>query len=199
MWRMTRLAIVFYVSIIWCTSLAVVLFVLHALQFETVEQILNFLYSDSKARLIVGIVACGIVGISILLEDLIYGRRRRERNIMFDNPGGPVAVSLSALEDLIRRLSTQAPEVKEIRPTVMAIKKGLDIDIKLILRSEANIPDLTARLQDLVRRKIEETIQMEGKINIRIHVVKIAMEDLKDNKRPVRIDEPHVPFHGYRA
>ena len=155
MWRMTRLAIVFYVSIIWCTSLAVVLFELHVLEINTVEQILAVLYNDNKARAVVVIIACGIVFISILLEDLIYGRRRRERNIVFDNPGGPVAVSLAALEDLIKRLSMQVPEVKEIRPSVLAIKKGLDIDIKLVLRAETNIPDLTARLQDLVRRKIE--------------------------------------------
>ena len=170
MWRMTRLAIVFYVSIIWCTSLAVILFVFHALDFNTVQQMLAVVYNDNKARAIV-----------------------------FDNPAGPVSVSLAALEDLIRRLSTQVPEVKEIRPTVLAIKKGLDIDIKLVLRTEANIPDLTARLQDLVRRKIEEAISLEGKINIRIHVVKISLEDIKGHKRPVHIDEPNVPFHGYRA
>lgn len=198
MWRMTRLAIVFYSIIIWSTSLAVMLFVTHFLKLDTIQQITYAIYNDNQARIVVFGIACGIVIMSIVLEDLIYGSRRRERNIVFDNPGGPVAVSLAALEDLIRRLTVQVPEAKEIRPTVLAVKKGLDIDIKLVLRSEANIPDLTARLQDLVRRKIEETIQMEGKINIRIHVIKISLEDIK-SKRPVRIDEPHVPFHGYRA
>ncbi len=199
MWLMTRLAIVFYVTIIWISSLAVMLFVFHVLDLNMVHQFLNLVYNDSKAGAIVFGIACAIIFISFLLENLIYGRRRRERTIAFDNPGGPVAVSLSALEDLIRCLSAQVVEIKEIRPTVLAIKKGLDIDIKLTLRQEANIPDLTVRLQDLVRRKIEEAIGMEGKISVRIHVVKISLEDLKNSKRPVEIREPYVPFHGYRA
>lgn len=198
MWLMTRLAIVFYVTIIWITSLAVMLFIFHVMDLYTVEQFLNLVYNDSKVGAIVFGIACGIIFVTFLLENLIYGSRRRERTIAFNNPGGPVAVSLSALEDLIKRLSAQVPEIKEIRPVVLAIKKGLDIEIKLVLRCEANIPDLTTRLQDLVRRKIEETINMEGRINIRIHVVKISLEDLK-GKRPVRVDEPNVPFRGYRA
>ena len=199
MWLMTRLAIVFYVTIIWLTSLAVMLFIFHVLDFDTVQQFLALVYSDGKARAIVFGITCGIIFMSFVLENLIYGRRRKERTIAFDNPGGRVAVSLSALEDLIKRLTVHIPAIKEIRPTVLAIKKGLDIDIKLVLRAEANIPDLTTRLQDLVRRKIEEAIAMEGKINVRIYVVKICLEDVNGIKRPVHIAEPHVPFHGYRA
>jgi len=197
MWLMTRLAIVFYVTIIWVTSLAIMLFVLHVVDLNTIQRLLSIVYNDRQVSAIVFGIACGIIFVSFMLENLIYGRRRRERNIAFNNAGGPVAVSLSALEDLIKRLTTQVEEIKEIRPTVLAIKKGLDIDIKLILRAEANIPDLTNRLQELVRRKIEEAIGMEGKINIRIHVIKISLEDMK-GRRPMRIDEPNVPFHGYR-
>ncbi len=198
MWMMTRLAIVFYVTIIWIASLAVMLFVFHVLDFNTVTELLGLVYNDNQVGAIVFGIACAIIFMSVVLENLIYGRRRRERTIAFDNPGGPVAVSLSAIEDLIKRLSVQVPEIKEIRPTVLAIKKGLDIEIKLTLKQEANIPDLTARLQDLVKRKIEESISLEGKINIRIHVIKISLEDMK-GKRPVQIDEPNVPFHGYRV
>lgn len=198
MWLMTRLAIVFYITIIWITSLAVILFAIHVLDLNTIQSILSLIYHDSQVATVVVAVSLGIIVMSVVLENLIYGRRRRERTIAFDNPSGPVAVSLSALEDLIKRLSIQVPEIKEIRPTVLAIKKGLDIEIKLTLKAEGNIPDLTSRLQELVKRKIEEAIGIEGKINIRVHVVKISLEDIK-GKRPVHIDEPLVPFHGYRA
>jgi uncharacterized alkaline shock family protein YloU len=200
MWLMTRFAILFYVIIIWIASAAVLLLVSHVLDLHAVEQFLEVVYNDTRARLIVAGVTLGIVVMSFILEDLIYGHRRRERTIAFDNPGGPVAVSLSALEDLIKRLTLQMPAVKEIRPTVLAIKKGLDIEIKLVLKAEANIPDLTTRLQELVRKKIEEAIGMEGKINIRIHVIKVALDDIKAGRKAVvTIDEPNVPFHGYRA
>lgn len=197
MWFMTRLAIVFYTILIWCTSIAVMLFVLHVLDYNTVTQLLAMVYEQPHVGAVVFGIACGIIIMSVVLENIIYGRRRRERTIAFESAGGPVAVSLSALEDLVKRLTVNLPEIKEIRATVLAIKKGLDIDIKLILRAQTNIPDLTAKLQDLVRRKIEETIDMEGKINIRIHVIKISLEDIKGGRRPVEINEPRIPFRGY--
>ena len=200
MWLMTRLAIIFYVTIIWITSIAVTLFVLHSplLSFDVVNRFLNLVYNDDHIRAIVLGITCVIVIISFVLENLIYGRRRKERTIAFDNPSGQVSVSLSALEDLIKALSAQVTEVKEIRPVIMANKKGLDVAIKLVLRQETNIPELTARLQDLVRRKIEDAIGMEGRLRIRIHVIKMALEERKGRKT-VQIHEPHVPFHGYRA
>ncbi len=200
MWLMTRLAIIFYVTIIWITSIAVMLFVLHSplLSFDVVDRFLDLVYHDDHIRAVVLGIACVIIVISFVLEDLIYGRRRRERTIAFDNPSGPVSVSLSALEDLVKALNAQVTEIKEIRPVIMANKKGLDITIKLVLRQEANIPELTARLQDMVRRKIEDAIGMEGRVRIRVHVIKIALEEHRGRKT-VQIHEPHIPFRGYRA
>jgi len=198
MWLMTRMAIIFYVTILWVASLTVMLFVLHVIDFNTVKNILYIVYDHRKLRIIVFAIACGIILVSFLLENLIYGRRRMERTLAFDNTSGRVTVSLAAIEDLIKSLTLQLPEIKEIKPFLMANKKGIDAHVKLILRSSANIPDLTTKLQDLIRRKIEETTGMEGKINIRIHVAKMILGDYK-SKRPVDIvEQTPIPFHGYR-
>ncbi len=198
MWLMTRLAIIFYVSILWITSLVVILFVLHGFDFDTVQQILYWVYTEHNLRIVTGAIALGFILLSIVLENLIYGRRRMERNIAFDNVAGEVSVSLVALEDLIKSLTSQVPEVKDIKPFLMVNKKGIDAEIKLTLRRQVNIPDLTARLQDLIRRKIEEVIGMEGKVNIRIHVAKMILDETK-SKRSMDSENPQVPFHGYRA
>ncbi len=198
MWLMTRMAIVFYVSIIWFSSLAIILFVLHVIDLATINKFLYLVYNDGKVAAVTFGIACGVILMSVILENLIYGTRRRERNIAFQNANGPVSVSLTALEDLIKRLNAQIPEIKEIRPFVVALRKGLDIDIKLVLRQEANIPDLTSRLTDLVRRKIEESIGMEGKINVRIHVIKFNLEEGKVKTLDSGFGT-QVPFHGYRS
>lgn len=199
MWLLTRMAIIFYVCVLWVTSLAVILFVLHQLEIDTITHLLKIVYNDHNMRIIVGCIAVGFILVSIVLENLIYGKRRMERNIVFENPSGPVSVSLVAIEDLIKRLIVQVPEVKEIRPYVIAVKKGLDIDVKLTLRHEANIPELTARFQELVRQRVEEALGLDGKINVGVHVTKISLDDIKGrNKADISI-APQVPFHGYRT
>ena len=197
MWLLTRIAIIFYIFIIWTTGMAVMLFVSHVLDLQTIQRLLLMVYFDNQSGAIAGICAGGIMFMSFLLAKLIYGRRQMERTIAFENPNGGVTVSLTALEDLIKRLIVQMPEVKEIRPYMIANRKGLEVDIKLVLRHEANIPELTARFQDLVRRKIEEAVGMEGKINIRVHVIKISLEDIKSkNKDEFQIPMPKPHFTG---
>lgn len=199
MWFMTRLAIVLYVSLLWLTSMAVVLFAFHVIELDAVNNLLSIIYNDQHIAWLVAAAAVGIILVTILLENLIYGRRRMERTIAFDNPSGPVTVSLSALEDLIKRLTDEMPQIKEIRPFMVVHKKGLNVEAKLVLRAQANIPELTARLQELIRRRIEEVIGMEGKIYVQVHVIKISLDELKSMKRSLDVDGGHVPFHGYRA
>jgi uncharacterized alkaline shock family protein YloU len=199
MWLLTRIAILFYIFVIWTTGIAVMLFVSHILDLQTIQRLMLMVYFDNQSGAVAGICAGAIMFMSFLLAKLIYGRRQMERTIAFENPAGGVTVSLTALEDLIKRLIVQMPEVKEIRPYMIANRKGLEVDIKLVLRHEANIPDLTARFQDLVRRKIEEAVGMEGKINIRVHVIKISLEDIKFKNKDEFQMPAQAPFHGYRS
>lgn len=198
MWLMTRLAIIFYISILWFSSIIVILFTLHQIDIEQITEILQMIYRDSHMAWIVGLVAVGLIFVSILLENLIYGQRRLERHIAFDNPAGQVTVSLSALEDVIKRLTDELPVITEIRP-VMRVQKGLHVEAKIVLGASVNIPELTSRLQELIRRRIEEVIGMEGKIFVQVHVMKITLDEPRHSKRSGDGSSTQIPFHGYRA
>lgn len=204
MWLLTRLAVFFYLAIILSTGLLCILFFIHQINLTEVVKILTNIYQDSHLSTILTVVVGSIMLLSLFWANLIYARRQKERTIAFDNPAGPVSVSLNAMEDLIRRIVVRVPEIKEIRPAIVATKKGLDVDVRLILRTDVNIPEMTARLQELIRSKVQDVIGLDGKINIRIHVIKIIAEDLKykkdKGKAEIEVDPtPTVPFRGYRA
>jgi uncharacterized alkaline shock family protein YloU len=204
MWLLTRLAVFFYLAIILSVGALCILFAAHQLRLEEVISILTRVYQDQQLSTVLCMVVATIMFMSVLWANLIYARRQKERTIAFDNPSGPVSVSLNAMEDLIRRIAVRVTEIKEVRPTITATKKGLDVEIRLILRTDVNIPDMTGRLQEIIRSKIQDVIGLEGKINIRIHVVKIVMDDprYRKDKGKDGIDvepAPNVPFRGYRA
>lgn len=204
MWLLTRLAVFFYLAIILSTGLLCILFFVHLINLDDVIKILTNIYQDAQLSTILTVVVGFIMLVSLFWANLIYARRQKERTIAFDNPAGPVSVSLNAMEDLVRRIAVRVPEIKEIRPAIVATKKGLDVEIRLILRTDVHIPEMTAKLQEMIRGKIQDVIGLEGKINIRIHVVKIVLEDLKykkdKGKAEIEVDpSPTVPFRGYRA
>jgi uncharacterized alkaline shock family protein YloU len=195
----TVLGIMFYAVIIIVIGLAFIVFSLNLLLPQDINNLLIYAQNSSNSRLIIGLSGVLLILISFSFAQIILGRFQREKTIAFATSSGQVTISLSAVEDLIRRLAGVIPEVKELRPNVVANKKGIIVDMRIILRSEANIPELTSRLQDITKSKIQEILGLEEQVIIKIHVAKIA-HDEKDNRRKrdfEKEDSSAIPFSGY--
>ena len=195
----TVLGIVFYAVMIIVIGLALIVFALNLLLPADINNLLIFAQSSHNSRVIIGLSGLLLILISFSFAQIILGKFQREKTIAFATSSGQVTISLSAVEDLIRRLAGIIPEVKELRPNVVANKKGIVVEIRVVLRSEANIPELTSRLQDLTKSKIQEVLGVDEQIIIRIHVAKIV-HDEKDSRRKKDFeseDRSTVPFSGY--
>lgn len=197
----TVLGIVFYSVVIMVIGLALIVFALNLLLPVDINSLLIFAQSSHNSRLVIGLSGLLLILISFSFAQVILGKFQREKTIAFATSVGQVTISLSAVEDLIRRLAGIIPEVKELRPNVVANKKGIIVEMRVVLRSEANIPELTSRLQDITKSKIQEVLGVDEQIIIRIHVAKIA-HDEKDNRRKKDFEKEErstIPFSGYRV
>ncbi len=168
-------------------------------QLQAIDKVITYLQNNSSARVVIGLSGILLILISSWFAEIILGRFQREKTIAFPTASGEVTIALSAVEDLIKRLSGFIPQIKELRPDVIASKKGIIVDLRVILRSEANIPELTERLQEIARSKIQEVLGLEEQIIIKIHVVKIIPPDEKERRRKEleKQNEPTIPFGGY--
>jgi len=202
---MRALGVIFYAAILILIGVALIFFAIafsiNKFQPQSIEYISNFLtyiQSSLYARVIFFLSGILLILISFSFAQLILGRFQREKTIAFATSTGEVTIALSAVEDLIKRLAGIIPEIKELRPDVIATKKGIVVDIRVVLRSEANIPELTARLQEITKSKIQEVLGLEEQFIIKIHVAKIVSIEEKDKKRrEVEKEEPKIPFGGY--
>ena len=198
----TGVALLFYVMTISFIGGVVILFVTHTILLEDVNSYLSIVYYDMHIRGIAGGVGCALIVLSFIVARIISGGRQKERTIAFDNPSGRVSVSLGAVEDLVKRLMYKLQEIKEVRLHIIATKKGIEVDARLILKSDVNIPDITSRLQELVKTKIQVILGIEEAVIVRIHVIKIVSEENKAKRSKEEAEErtepAPVPFHGYR-
>ena len=130
-------------------------------------------------------------------------KQQRGKTIAFDNPSGRVSVSLSAMEDLVKRVIAGVQEVREVRSSITVGKKGLNVEARIILNRDVNIPEMTSRLQELVKRKIQNTIGLEEDVVVRVHVFKIIpsrkTKQSKAKDDDAEVSDNAVPFQGYRA
>lgn len=194
----TVLGIVFYATVLILIGLMLIVFSLNLLQSQDIKNLLDFIQSGLNSRITVGLSGLLLIVISFSFAQLILGRFQREKTIAFTTSSGEVTIALSAVEDLIKRLGNIIPEIKELRPDVIATKKGILVNLKVILKSEANIPEITARLQEITRSKIQEVLGIEEQIIIRIHVAKIiSIEEKEKRRRDSEKEESTIPFSGY--
>lgn len=194
----TVLGILFYATVLILVGAALIVFSLNVVQCADISNLLAYILGAFNLRVIVGLSGLLLILVSFSFAQLILGRFQREKTIAFTTPSGEVTIALSAVEDLIKQLTFVIPEIKELRPDVIATKKGILVDLRVVLRSEANIPDLTSRLQEITKSKIQEVLGLEEEIIIRIHIAKIISREEKDRKRrESEKDVPNIPFGGY--
>jgi len=194
----TILGILFYAAVLILIGVVLIIFSLNLLQPQDINSLLAYTQYNINSRIIVGLSGLLLIVISFSFAQLILGRFQREKTIAFTTSSGEVTIVLSAVEDLIKRLAGVIPEIKELRPDVIATKKGIIVDIRVVLKSEANIPDLTARLQEITRSKIQEILGLEEQIIIKIHIAKIiSTQDTDKKRKELERGEPTIPFGGY--
>ena len=190
------LGVLFYAIVLILIGMTLIVFSLNLLLPQDINNMMLYLEQNTNSRIIVGLSGLVLNLISFSFAQLILGRFQREKTVAFNTSSGEVTVALSAIEDLIKRLTGFMPEIRELRPDVIATKKGIIVDLRVVLRSEANIPELTSRLQEVTRSKIQEVLGIEEQIIIKIHIVKIIATDDK-KKRDSEKQEPTIPFGGY--
>jgi len=176
--------------------------VLLALNLLSSDQLVNtmaYVYNDPNIK-----IASGVIGVIFIVGGLLtahvnLGKLQMEKTIAFENPEGQVTVSLSAIEDFIKKSVRQLQEVKEMRSNVTASKKGINIKCRATIFDDSNIPETTERIQSIVKAKVHDMLGVEEAINIKIHVTKISSRGKGEITAPPK-ERPdasrRMPFSG---
>ena len=99
----------------------------------------------------------------------------RTRSVSFSGPGGLVRVHLSAIEDfLVNEIRQRIKAVKRIRVSTIIAPKGLQVYNQVIIWAGYDIPTATGKIQDLVKRLLQDTIGVERLGEIKVLVYRIA-------------------------
>lgn len=177
-----------YTIVFLAIGCALIAFSLNLILIEDIIPAIEYALDNLNVRLVIGLVGLLLIIYSLVAVQISIGNLQREKTIAFDNPSGRVTISLSAIEDFIRRSSAHISEVKELRANVKASKKGINITNRVVVYSDANIPEATERIQSILKNRIQEMLGIEEPINIKVHIAKIASRETKE-KSPKKAEE----------
>ena len=171
---------------------------LNLLSPDMVNDALDYVYRDPNLKLALGIVGIVFVLVGFIIANVNMGKTQAADTIAFENPEGQVTVSLSAIEDFVKKSIEHLAEVRDFKSKVTAGKKGISVACRATILADSNIPEITEKLQNIVKTKVHEMLGVEEAINIKIHVTKISTKgsrgeghgSVKDHDEPSR----RMPF-----
>lgn len=159
-------------------------------------ELLNTLNSILGYQIAFGVVGCTFIVIGITAPYKLGKKLRKKRAVAFKNPNGEVTVSLSAIEDYIRKVAKDISGIKDIRSRVEVNKKGINIITDVSISAGENIPELTERMQREIRMRVQGMLGVEETINVSLHVNKIdkITDDMDRSVQPEETGLREVPF-----
>lgn len=188
-----------YIVLFMLMGIGLVAFALHWVSVEGTILWLEAAYRQQNLRIAAFLIGVGLILLNWMFAELTLSKLQRQKTIAFNNPDGQVTVSLVAIEDFIRRSAQELEDVKEIRSEVVARKGRILARVRVTLWAEAHIPEVTERIQSVVRSRIQEILSgLEEPVHVRVHVVKIAYRESKENPSEQQEDgKISSPFRGY--
>ena len=178
-------------------SALLLVFAAHLKGWIDIDFLFTYLKNQPNLWLICSFTGALMIVITFSISKIMLSKFQREKTIAFTNPEGQVTISLSAIEDLIRKIAKQVSEIKDLRCDVKANKKGaIQITARLTLWSDSNIPEATERAQNLIKSKVQDMLGLEETVTCAVHISKIVHREDFKKRRPDKQDISDESFHG---
>lgn len=87
------------------------------------------------------------------------GQSSEMDGIVYDGPDGPVILTYQALETLVLRAAREVPGLRDIETHLHLSNEtqSLSVRLRVVVRPNVNLPDISAQLQRRVKEYIEQT------------------------------------------
>ena len=127
-------------------------------------------------------VQAGILGLFFIMVGLIFSKLllkagRESEAIIFQSDMGPMVISVTAIEDVVKKALKRFHLVKESKVKTLIHGKNVELKIRIILWSGGQVPELLADIQQQVRARVKKLLGPENAIEINCDVQKIEDQE----------------------
>ena len=186
------IVVLLYIVLSAVTGLVLMNIIDYSQTFDWLEVSYNLLGLELSISWVVGILLL-CINLCVLAKYLLFVFRKRR--IIFNRPEGDVSISLSAIEDFIKRSTSDIRGVKELKPWVRVARKNLTVSCRVVLSSEANVLETTNKVQVEIKDRIQELVGSDNVSDVSVHVSRIVKKSQKEIDKEKK-ENPPVPYQG---
>lgn len=115
-----------------------------------------------------------LAGLRLLFVALRSAGERR--SVVHEFTLGQVRITLSAIEELVKKAAYQIEGVRDIKPRITSAAGGISINIRAAVSPDINIPEVSKQIQHRVKDYI---LEITG---ISVSSVKVTVENISTNR-----------------
>ena len=130
----------------------------------------------------VGFVGAVFFGVSMRLIYVAIKRSGGGQPVIHETGLGMVAISLDAVENLIRKTARGVKGVRDIKAVVTHGKDGLSVLLTGTISPEVSIPAVSEEIQGAVRQYVKRVVGVE------LTDVRLQVENIANDTRRTRLD-----------
>ena len=150
-----------------------VIIAFHLLTLEDAVRQMQDFYGNPARSIQTGLIGVLFITVGIIFARMVLKKRRQEEALIYQSEIGPIVVSASAMEDIVKKVLKRFHLVKEWKVKIMIQGKEVDIKLRLSLWSGGKIQELLAEIQSEIGKRLRKLVGPETKFEITCDVQKI--------------------------
>ncbi|MBI4115801.1 MAG: alkaline shock response membrane anchor protein AmaP [Candidatus Omnitrophica bacterium] len=145
------------------------------------------MYTDPWRSIQTGMVGLLFIFVGLTFAKMLIKRGRQAEAVIFQGESGPVVVSTTAIEDVVKRILKRFPLVKEWKTKILIDNRDVEIKLRLILWSGGDVPALLTSVQQEVKDRLKKVLSPDGKLEIHCDVSRIEESHLEMEEGTVTV------------
>ena len=160
---------------------------LHLLSLEDALLKVQELYSNPWKSLQMGMVGILFIFVGLTFAKTLIKRGRQTEALIFQGEIGPIVVSTSAIEDLIKKVLKRFALVKEWKVKTLIDERDVEIKLRLVLWSGGDVPFLLSGIQQEIRDRLRKILGPDCHLEILCDVTRIEESHLHEEEGAVKV------------
>lgn len=151
---------------------------LHLLAAEDAMTRIQEIYSNPWRSLQTGVLGLLFILVGLTFAKVFLKRGREMEVIIFQGGMGPIVISVSTIEDIVRKVLKRFSLVKEWKTKTLIEGRDVEIRLRLVLWSGGDVPALLNSIQQEIRDRLRKILGPEGQLEIRCDVIRVEESQL---------------------
>lgn len=152
---------------------------LHLLSLQDAVTKIQEIYANPWRSFQTGLMGLLFIFVGLAFAKFLIKRGRQTEALIYQSEMGPIVVSTTAIEDVLRKVLKRFPLIKEWKTKIVIDGRDVEAKLKLVLWSGSDVPELLSRVQTEARTRLQKILGPDSRIEILCDVHRIEESQLE--------------------